>query len=491
MIPIGNDRRTVSRRATPSELSAGRKALERWRNDPVAFSREVLGVNPWSKQREILRALASGKRFIACKSGHKIGKSDVAADAALWFTSVFPDSRVILTAPSAHQIQNIVWRSVKRMYDRALIPLGGECFGTAHIGLRYSDGREIIGLSTDVPERFAGISAPNLMFVVDEASGVEEKIFEAIFGNTAGNATVLLLSNPTKTSGTFYDAFNSKRANWHTISVASTETPNFDPSAEPIPGLATPEFVEFAKKQWGIDSPHFSVRVLGEFPSQSENSVIGIALISSASERWQPYDDDSNTSAERFTVGVDVARFGDDATVIQAGRGFATLLPVKLNNQDGGQVADRVCEIVDTWRRTDEIALVKCDGINAGAAVFDALQVRAAAHHIEVIAVNSAEQSNRVEEFPNLRSQLWFDLRDWLRAGGTVPPNEELSTELAAPTYAIDAKGRTVVEPKDRFKKRLRRSPDHADALALYAYDAGAAVPSFDNLARFKGKRTN
>jgi phage terminase large subunit len=431
---LGNERRTVSRRATPSELEAGRKALERWRDDPVTYSREVLAFEPWSRQAEIIRALTT-HRFVAAKSGHKIGKSDIAAVASHWFTGTKPDSRVILTAPSAHQIQNIVWRSVKRLYDRAGrvdeqgkrhgLTLGGECYDTAHVGLRYSDGREIIGLSTDVPERFAGISAPNLLFIVDEASGVEEKIFEAIFGNTAGNAWVLLLSNPTRTSGTFYDAFHTKRSNWHTISVASTETPNFDPNVEPIPGLASPQFLEFAKRQWGIDSPHFSVRVMGEFPSQSENSVIGVGLINEATARWEPFDDDVNndheTAPERLTFGVDVARFGDDSTVIQGGRGKRTLPPITLHNADGPTVAAAVCAEIDRWRRFDETALVKCDGINAGASVFDALKGLEAAHTFEVVAVNVAEQADDPSEYPNLRSQLWFDMRDWLRAGGTLP----------------------------------------------------------------------
>lgn len=467
-----------------------RDALAKWGNNPVAFSRDVLGFEPWERdpdathgrsgQADVLRSLVTDL-WIAVRSGHKCGKSSIAAIAALWFVVTKPRSRVVMTAPSSHQIQNIVWKEVRDRYREARVPLGGEIFSTAHVGLKFSDGREIIGLSTDEPERFAGISAPNLLFIVDEASGLDERIFEAVFGNSAGGATVLLLSNPTRTSGTFFDAFHTRRNNWKTHHISSLDTPPM--RGAPCPGLATPEWLEKARAQWGDDSPYYDVRVRGEFPQQGENAIITVSLVEAARAR---YLERPAQAAElgALSLGVDVARFGDDESVIAPVRGAHAYPLIALQGADTLVTSARVRGEALNHRAEGETPAANIDVIGVGAGVVDTL---AGGEGLIVSGVNASERSDEPEHYANLRAQLWFRLRAWLRDGGALPPDEKLLAELVAPTFNYDSKGRVLVEPKDKVKQRLRRSPDRADALAL-AIRSPAPLPSLESLEKYRAR---
>jgi hypothetical protein len=472
----------------PARSKLARDALARWGADPVAFSRDVLGFVPWERdpaathgrdgQGDVLRALTRDL-WLAVRSGHKCGKSSLAACAALWFVVTKPRARVVMTAPSAHQIQNIVWKEVRDRYREARIPIGGELFSTAHVGLKFSDGREVIGLSTDEPERFAGISAPNMLFIVDEASGLDERIFEAIFGNSAGGATVLLLSNPTRTSGTFFEAFHSRRDNWRTFHISSLDTPPM--RGEPCPGLATPEWLAKARAQWGEGSPYFDVRVRGEFPKQGENAVVPMALVEAARARYAPHPVAAGDLGN-LALGVDVARFGDDETAIAPVRGSHAYPLIVRAGADGPATAASVVGATLEHRTPGETPLVNVDVIGVGASVYDSL---AHAEGIVAAGVNVAERADEPELYANLRAQLWYRLRNWLRDGGALPPDDKLAAELVAPTFRYDAKGRLQVEAKDAIKARLRRSPDRADALALAIHRA-APLPSLASLERYR-----
>jgi len=460
------------------------KTLARYRDDYVAYVTEVHGFTPWSKQAEILRAVndaarGRGPKFIAVKSGHKCGKSSVAAAAALAFLALEKRSRVVMTAPSAHQIQNILWREVRELYnaaERRGTPLGGQCNATAYTGLKFDDGRDLFGLSTDEPEKFAGISAPALLLIVEEASGVDERIFEAVFGNAAGGAIVLLISNPTRPAGTFFDAFHTKRSAWRTLHMASTDTPNFHGGS--VPGLAAPEWVEAMKIQWGEHSPYFDVRVRGEFPSQSENAVVPLALVEAARARGRAVAHASDPP-DALALGIDVARYGDDESVIAPRRGLRLYDLLALRGLDGPGVAGRALAHARSLARLGEVFSLRVDVIGVGASAYDSL---APAPDATVYPVNVSERAAYPDKYPNLRSQLWFEVREWLRAGGSLPDDERLAAELVAPVYVVTPRGQSQVSSKDEIKKLLKRSPDRADAVCLAVHGA-APTPAWGGVA--------
>lgn len=376
-----------------------------------------------------------------------------------------------MTSSSGRQVKSILWKELQRVHREAPHALGGIVQKVPDAGYHFPDGREVIGFSTSEPEKMAGFSGPNILFILDEASGIDEPIFEAIEGNRAGGARIVLFSNPTRTSGTFYDAFNSKRELWHTLHVSSEETPNVCGDGPAIPGLATKGWVDEKRIEWGphyAESPLYQVRVGGNFPTQGENAVIPLAFVELAASRW------AETVADgRLEIGVDVARFGDDETVIVLRRGLRVLGIEVRNGLDGPGVAAEVMALVRTHRRPGEVKpRVKVDVIGVGASAYDALAV---SKEIETLAVNVSESADRNPSegpgYHRLRDQLWFALRDWLRDGGTFPPDGRLEAELVAPLYGFDSQGHVQVEPKSQIKKRLGRSPDRADGLALSVYE--------------------
>ena len=178
-------------------------ALKGKLDDPVFFAKYVLGVEPWSKEADFLRACARYPR-VAMKSGHKVSKSHGLAILALWWACTKEDARVPITSASFHQVQKILWREIRQMYYNAIIPLGGVMYRDPATGLQFENGNEIFGFSTNEPERAAGISATNILYLPDEASGIlDEAVFEAMEGNMAAGAGMVMTSNPTRLSGKF------------------------------------------------------------------------------------------------------------------------------------------------------------------------------------------------------------------------------------------------------------------------------------------------
>jgi len=451
----------------PQEAGPSADDFAEYFDDPVGFCREVLGAELWSKQAEIAEAVRLHPS-VAVRSGHKIGKTRCVAAIALWWCATRPRALVILTSSSYTQVDEQLWPEVRKLYAEAArrgYSLGGRICQTAEGGIRWPDGRRMFGMSTDKPERMGGYSGDQLLFIIDEASGIDEGIFEAIEGNMAGGAHKVLVGNPTQLGGTFHDAFHDQIELWHTIHVSSEHTPNVIEGRVVIPGLATREWVEGRKIAWGSeDDPRYQVRVRGNFPGQAANSVIDLTTVEEAIARWNATEADGP-----LELGVDVARFGDDDSVIIARRGKKAFRPVAVHGQDTTQIAGLSLKIARGLRTPDERVKVKVDVIGVGAGVADQLRNNELATFLDVVDVNVAESATD-DEYANLRAQIWFATDDWFKDGGAIPDEKGLKGELIAPTYKFDSRGRQVVEPKESMKRRLKRSPDKADALGLSIY---------------------
>ncbi|MCC6649092.1 MAG: hypothetical protein IT374_26425 [Polyangiaceae bacterium] len=455
----------------------------RYRNDPVGYFRDVLRIEPWSRQRDLLTAVAQHPRN-AVRSGHKVSKSNSCAGIAYWWADTRSRGGVVLTAPTGRQVEEILWREVRAMYARC----PPDTFDAApaklpSTGLRFPDGRFIIGFATDEAERLQGFSGDELLFIVDEASGVDEAIFEAIEGNRAGGARVLLTGNPTQTSGTFFDAFGARAEFWNRVHISSEESPNVTGEAS-VPGLATAEWIAEKRAEWGEDSPLYQVRVRGNFPEQSENAIIGLGLVQAATARHATTPDEGPLS-----IGVDPARFGDDETGIAPVRGKRAHAIRTLRSMDTVDVAGQVLATCSELARDGETIRVQVDEIGIGAGVLDTLRRRDSVKlakgggtaRLVAVGVNAAESAPTSDLYHRMRDQVWFATRDWLRDGGAIPDDGRLHGELVAPLYAFDTSGRYVVEPKAKTKARLGRSPDRADALGLAVFRAPVVTSGYRN----------
>lgn len=478
-----------------AELDLAQKALARFRDDPVQFAWVVLGVRLWSKQVEIMRAVARHRR-VAVRSGHKIGKSSSAAILALWWVLTRKNARVIMTSASSRQVRSILWREIKKLYREARVRVGPRPAELPDIGIQFEDGREVVGFSTNEPERMAGTSGENLLYIIDEASGVDAAIFEAIEGNRAAGATIVLFSNPTKTSGEFYEAFTTKANLYHCIQVSSEDTPNVRCGRNVIPGLASRDWIIEKRREWGgvipgapqseqpyRKDPRYQVRVRGEFPLLAAYAVVPLELIEAAMtpERLAAA---RKAIDGRLSIGVDVARFGDDESVIQPRRGALALPAIAVHGFDTVEVSGLVLHTARKLRHEigEEKVFVNIDDPGVGGGVTDTIQHAIDDDSLDWLVLTPVNTSvpaddEFAEDYGNLRAQLAFGVRTWLEKGGALEPDQELKRELVAAEYSFDGKGRIVVEPKKAIKKKLGRSPDRADALALAVYEpAGMGV---------------
>ena len=446
----------LSRTNTATEEPITQESLNAWQTDPVGFARGMLGAKPWEKQEEILDAVQVHNR-VAVRSCNGSGKTFIAAHAVLWWLMCFPDSLVITTAPTEHQVRDVLWREIRRVYHGNEHLIGGKLLRTS---LELDDKHYALGLSTNTPERFQGFHEGHILFVVDEASGVREGIFEAIEGSmTSDHARMLLLGNPTALSGYFYEAFHRRRSLWHTIHISALETPNVKVGKVTKPTLVTPKWVEDAKVNWGEDSPMYQIRVLGEFPSESEDTLISLKTIENAVEDKDPVTDVHD--GEHVELGVDVARFGSDRTVICVRQGDRVIDIASYTKKDTMETAGLVKAAVERHSP----ACVRVDVIGVDAGVVDRLTEQGMPG---VTGINVAQRATNPEHFANLKAELYDGLRERFQQGRIrIPNNQKLISELASIRYSFTSSGQTRLEDKDELRGRGQPSPDMADALML------------------------
>lgn len=451
-------------------------------DDPVGFCRDVLRFEPWSKQRELLESVRDNRRT-AVRSCHGVGKTAGAAAAVLWFHDTFEDSRVISTAPTFKPgVRDLLWREVRALHARAGGRVRSRLFDTR---LERGDKWFAEGYSTDVAERFSGHHAEHLLLVVDEASGVSDAIFEAAEGFlTSENARVLLIGNPTQLAGQFHRAFHSERQIWSTVHISAFDAPCY--TGEPVSdaarrGLVTETWVEDKRVKWGEGSPAWDVRVLGDFPSTSDDTVCSLAAVEAAQAR------SLKAGQDPVVLGCDVARFGSDETVIAARQGGRVRI---VKTYVGRDTMQTVGEVLAAARRLAEDAaippmfmriVIDDDGVGGG--VTDRLREL---DEFPVVKFNAAALPF-TSDYPNRRSELWFAFAEAL-PDVDLDGDDQLAGDLTAPRYSLDSRGRRVVEAKADTKKRLGRSPDRADAVLLTfaaAPDTVGAAPAVASPRRF------
>jgi phage terminase large subunit len=470
--------------------------LTEYATNPIGFAHDILGIDFWSKQQEIAGSVAVNVRT-AARSGHKVGKTELAAALLLWWCCTRINARGIFTAPTLRQVEEALWAAVRRQAEGAkrrgynIIP---DVALSPSTGVRWDDGRRLFGFTASHPDKVSGPSGANILFVLDEASGIEAGIWQAVQGILGGtdesSGRVLAIGNPTQPSGWFFDAFNEKRDLWNQpIRISSAESPNVISGVATVPGLATRTWVREMAEEYGEDSPIYQVRVLGDFPTSSANQVISLGLVEGALARWA--DPDISDDCQTVELGVDVARFGDDDSAIAGRRGLRLYTPAwferecdikaVVNGYDAIKVAAIVAQCINALARAGELIRVKVD-VTGGfgepvCAMLDALkQTKQIPEHVHVSRINFAGASSDLKTFPVLRDELWFGGRRFFKEGAMYR-DPKAESELIAPTYAPDLQGRNKVEKKRDTKKRLGRSPDRADAVLLAAYEPGGTAP--------------
>ena len=431
-------------------------------NDPVLFVEEMLGAEPFDYQAEFLRALLD-ERKMSVKSGHGTGKSTTASWAMLWFMLLRYPCKVVVTAPTSSQLFDAMFAELKRWINelpkelQQLLNVKSD-----RVELVSAPAEAFISCRTaraETPEALAGVHSDNVLLIVDEASGVPEQVYEAAAGSMSGhNATTLMLSNPTRSSGTFFESHNRMAHTWWTRTWSCKDSP-----------LVSHEFVDEMELRYGPESNAYRVRVLGEFPLSDDNTIIPYHLVESAQNR------DVVVSDEAMIVwGLDVARFGSDATALCKRQGPIVTELRSWRGLDLMQTTGRIVAEYEALAPSKRPTEILVDSIGVGSGVVDRLQELG----LPVHGVNVAESPSMGDTYMNLRSELWFKCKAWLEDRSCkLPKDDQLIAELTAIRYSFTSSGKMKAESKDEMRKRGLGSPDLADALCLtMASDAATAL---------------
>lgn len=451
-----------------------RRAVRKMRAEPTWFIENALGADLWAKQREIVNAVRDNARTVV-RSCFGIGKSFIAARIVVAYLLLNVESIVATTAPTGHQVKQILWHEIRRAHGSASVPIRSTPLTTEWV---VRPGWHALGLSVKDPQSFQGLHAPSgkVLVVIDEAAGVDREIWEASSGALASEgARLLAIGNPLVASGPFYDEFKQGRT--AKIHVSAFHTPNFTKfgitradllSGEweakiagrslPMPWLVTPAWAADMIRRYGEKHPLVVAKVDGEFPdSSSDRALLPLTLIEAAKQR----DEEELPPGEPVELGVDVARFGSDLTCIAVRRGSRVRILSTSAKEDTMQTTGRVIQA----RRETKATSIKVDDIGLGGGVTDRLRELKE----PVVPINVSESAVDSEKFANLRAELWWSIRERAQDGRfAFDPDSDLEEELASIEQAkTRSDGRIAIEPKDETKKRLGRSPDRGDAVML------------------------
>lgn len=433
--------------------------LKRWREDPVAFVTECLKVqelDDW--QVEGLRAFPHKNR-IALKAAKGPGKTAFDSMVSWNFLATRPYPKIAATSISGDNLADGLWAEMSKWQERSDFLKNAFVWNKTRIESREAPENWFMSARSwsksanpaQQANTLAGIHADYTMFVLDESGGIPDSVMAAAEAALATGIECKLVQsgNPTHLEGPLYRACTSERHLWYVIEVTG------DPDD---PKRAKRISIQWAKEQiekYGRDNPWTLVNVFGKFPPSSINSILGPDEVNESMRRkieLTSYD----WSQKR--LGVDVARFGDDRTVLFPRQGLLAFNPVELRKVRTTDIAARVMLAQEKWKA--ELILIDDTG-HWGHGVIDNLI--SAGHSPMGIQFHAPALDNR---YKNRRAEMWLKMAEWVRRGGGLPNIPELVGELTTPTYTF-SNGKFQLEDKDQVKERLGRSPDLADGLAL------------------------
>lgn len=463
---------TVAPQMTAADLAVWRECLKRlqppevspYLTDPAAWVRDRLGEFLWSKQREIAQSVVEHWRT-AVRSAHDTGKSFIASRLAAWWVDVHPPGSaiVISTAPTYQQVHAILWEEIRNAAAKAKArgrPLPGRVLQSDN--WKLDDGR-LAGFGrkpadTDI-HGFQGHHRRHVLVILDEACGIPEQLWTAVESvTTNAECRILAIGNPDDPNTEFGNVCKPG-SGWNVVGVSAFDTPNFTDEQVPDalrPLLIAPEWEEDKRRRWGVESPRYTSKVLGEFPDIGEDVLIPPSLIEAAQRRTLEPDNHP-------ILGVDVARFGTDRTSIYIRRGPVVRRVGEWSKQ---ATTETTGHVIAAWRDTNA-AEVRVDGVGVGGGVVDQLVEQG----YSVVDMQSGASAADRENFANARAEWFWALRTRLEDGDLDldPDDDELAAQLGAIKYRFTSRGQVLIESKDQMKARGLPSPDRADAVMLTA----------------------
>ena len=480
--------------------------LTRYQPDPIGYARDVLGVT-LTEEQAALACSVRDHRYSLAKASHAVGKTFLAAVLGCWWYDCWEEHICYVTAPTWDQALGLTFKQIKRFRLDHRLP--GRVLETGRVeddDRRLATSHFIRALNAERGEGFQGEHSAPILIIIEEGPGVPPYIWDAMRGlMTVGEARVLAIGNPTDEATAFGEACRSPL--YQVMTISALKHPNIEAELAgrepPFPEAVRLVWLEEMLRTecevaaapdgdtfefWSLDviqaalagTPltgweervhykpfaSFQGRVLGEFPTQADENVIPRGWLADLPE--QPL-------RGKPEIGCDPARFGSDRTAVAVRVGPCLVELVELRKLDSQAIAGACIDAARRWAaraRMDDAKDVRIrvdvtGGLGAGP--LDALR----ADGFNATGVNVSEKATDDEQFLNQRSEIWFEMRERARSKDLdltrIPQElrEKLIREWSAPRYKVDAHGHKVVEPKDATKRRLRYSPDLADAANL------------------------
>ena len=432
-----------------------KQKFREYRENPLLCVKEVMGANPTKQQTALLLGLSKPGSKISVRSGHGTGKTTTLAWAILWFISLFDDVRIPCTAPSAHQLSDVLWAELNFWHSRMNPWFRDQIRITKDkvtvVGAEKSRFAIARTARKDNPDALQGLHSKNMLFIIEEASGVDEKIFEVARGAlSTENARVIMAANPTKNTGYFYNSFHKNSKNWLNLHFSCLDSP-----------LVSNTYIEEMAYEFGDESDIYKVRVLGDFPGGAIEQLISMELVDEAEKRI--------ITKEQFSfapkiLGVDCAWYGDDKSAITLRQGIYSHIVGVWSKIDNMTLADKVIEAENKYQ-TDATFV----DIGWGAGIVDRMRQLGR----DPIPVNFGSSAHDKEKYTNLRAEMWHKTKKWLESGGCIETNQSLREDLLNVNYIInETTGKFQLERKKAMKTRGVASPDIGDSLAItFAYE--------------------
>lgn len=448
-----------------SSLSAAQQRIQDWRRDPLRFAVECFNFQPDAWQEDVLRMAGKpGRKRIAMKACAGPGKTAVMSILGWHRLACFArpgeHPKGAAVSITGDNLATNLWPEMSKWQQRseflksAFVWEKKRIFARDHPETWFLSARSFASTADQdaIGRTLSGMHSEFPFFLIDESGDIPPQMLRSAEQalTSCVDGLIATAGNTTSHEGMLYAAAVTNREQWDVISI----------TADPDDPKRTPRVdIEWAREQiakYGRENPWVMAFILGEFPAGSINSLLAVEEVEAAMNRHlEPHQ--WNWSQRR--IGVDVARFGGDRTVIFGRQGLnAAFKPVEMRIQDTCQIAARVQQTITKWGC--EMEFVDDTG-HWGHGVIDNL--RAAGYSPQGIMFHGQPIDPR---YANKRAEMWFKMAEWVKGGGALPNIPELVGELCKPTYTFVG-GKLQLEDKDMIKKRLGRSPDLADALCL------------------------
>lgn len=458
----------------------GLDRFEEYEEDPVSFAREVLGVELWAKQREVVESVAQNRQTVVL-GGHGVGKDVAGACAALWV--VYARGMLVLVTASVRRTAESVFlqRELAPIFREAPVDLPGDL---------YQRKLQVPGTEAEI-RTMTGTGASSLtgfhhgrgvLTILSEAQDVPDHAWEAMAANrTSEHGRALVLGNPVRAEGKFYEV--AHQTNWHRTQIPVFEHPNLQEGKAVIPGGPSEAWVKERRKDWGPKDPRYRGRVKAEFPESHSQGLVRASWIREAAERYGDWEFYEDLEEELTVLAVDVSLDGPAETIacLRAGRHVIDFLAIEGNTTP--EIARRVYDVAKTTHNDEysQLQRIVVDGLGVGAGVHGALKempaltrmVRHGRRRIrevaaQIVPYKGSRAAHFEDRFANLRTQAYWHLRERLQEGEiALPPEPDLTEELMRTRWELGPDDRLAIEPKRKLESRLGRSPDRLDALAM------------------------